>query len=46
VAILSGVREGVEVVTSGQIKLKAGSPLRVDNSVRPADSPSPTPQER
>lgn len=46
VAILSGLGEGVEVVTSGQIKLKAGSPIRIDNSVQPANSPNPTPQER
>lgn len=45
VAILSGIEEGVEVVTSGQIKLKAGSPIKVDNSVQPANSPNPTPQE-
>jgi membrane fusion protein (multidrug efflux system) len=46
VAILSGLGEGVEVVTSGQIKLKAGSPIQIDNSVRPSDSANPTPQER
>jgi len=46
VAILKGLDEGVEVVTSGQIKLKSGSPIRIDNSVQPADSPNPTPQEQ
>jgi membrane fusion protein (multidrug efflux system) len=46
VAILRGVDEGVEVVTSGQIKLKSGSPIRIDNSVQPANSPNPTPQEQ
>jgi membrane fusion protein, multidrug efflux system len=45
VAIVSGLAEGVEVVSSGQIKLKTGSPVRVDNSVLPADNPNPTPQE-
>jgi len=45
VAILKGLEEGVEVVTSGQIKLKSGSPIRIDNSVQPANSPNPTPQE-
>jgi membrane fusion protein (multidrug efflux system) len=46
VAILKGLDEGVEVVTSGQIKLKSGSPIRIDNSVQPANSPNPTPQEQ
>ena len=45
VAILKGIEEGAEVVTSGQIKLKNGAPIRIDNSVQPADSPNPTPQE-
>jgi membrane fusion protein (multidrug efflux system) len=45
VAITSGLAEGAEVVTSGQIKLKSGSPIHIDNSVQPADSPNPTPQE-
>jgi membrane fusion protein, multidrug efflux system len=46
VAILKGLKEGTEVVTSGQIKLKSGVPVRIDNSVQPADSPNPTPQEQ
>jgi membrane fusion protein, multidrug efflux system len=45
VAIVSGITEGTEVVTSGQIKLKSGAPIRIDNSVQPADNPHPTPQE-
>ncbi|KUM05573.1 efflux RND transporter periplasmic adaptor subunit [Chromobacterium subtsugae] len=45
VAILSGLKEGQEVVTSGQLKLKTGTPIAVNNSVQPADSPNPTPQE-
>lgn len=45
VAILKGVSAGTEVVTSGQIKLKNDAPIVVDNSVQPADSASPTPQE-
>ena len=45
VAILSGLDAGVEVVTSGQIKLKNGAAVRIDNSVRPSDNPNPTPQE-
>lgn len=45
VAILKGVSAGTEVVTSGQIKLKNDAPITVDNSVQPADSANPTPQE-
>lgn len=45
VAILKGLSEGQLVVTSGQLKLKNGTPVVVDNKVRPADNPNPTPQE-
>lgn len=45
VAILSGVQAGQQVVTSGQLKLKNGTPVVIDNTVSPANSPSPTPQE-
>lgn len=46
VAILKGLAEGQQVVTTGQLKLKNGSPVVVDNSVQPANSPNPTPQEQ
>ena len=45
VAILKGVERGAQVVTSGQVKLKNGSPVVVNNSVQPTDNPNPTPQE-
>lgn len=45
VAITSGLKEGQMVVTSGQIKLKNGSRIAVDNTVQPANNPNPTPQE-
>jgi membrane fusion protein (multidrug efflux system) len=45
VAILKGVEEGATVVTSGQLKLKNGTPLIVNNKVQPANSPNPQPQE-
>jgi membrane fusion protein (multidrug efflux system) len=45
VAILTGLKEGQTVVTSGQLKLKNGTPVVVDNSVQPANNPNPTPQE-
>jgi membrane fusion protein (multidrug efflux system) len=46
VAITSGISEGDEIVTSGQVKLKNGTEVRIDNSVQPANSPNPKPQER
>jgi membrane fusion protein, multidrug efflux system len=46
IAILKGVEPGTQVVTSGQVKLKNGSPVIVNNSVQPTNSPNPTPQEQ
>jgi membrane fusion protein (multidrug efflux system) len=46
VAILSGVREGDMIVTSGQLKLKNGTPLAPDNRIQPRSDPHPTPQEQ
>jgi membrane fusion protein (multidrug efflux system) len=45
VTITKGIDEGTEVVSSGQIKLKSGSPITIDNKVQPLDNPNPTPQE-
>jgi membrane fusion protein (multidrug efflux system) len=46
VAILKGVSVGDRVVTSGQIKLKNGASVVIDNSVQPSDDPNPKPQEQ
>ena len=46
VAVVSGIKQGDMVVTSGQLKLKNGTPLDVNNSVVPKDDPHPTPQEQ
>ena len=46
VAILKGVDPGAQVVTSGQVKLKNGMPVVVNNAIQPANSPNPTPQEQ
>lgn len=45
VVITKGLTVGQEVVTSGQIKLKNGTNIVVDNSVVPANDPNPRPQE-
>lgn len=45
VAILKGLSVGQLVVTSGQLKLKNGTPVVVDNSVQPTNNLNPTPQE-
>lgn len=41
VAILKGVKAGEIVVTAGQLKLRNGSPVTVNNSVQPSDNPNP-----
>lgn len=41
IAVLKGIREGDEVVTAGQIKLRNGTPLKIDNSVTPSDQAHP-----
>jgi membrane fusion protein (multidrug efflux system) len=43
VAITEGVEAGDTVVTSGQLKLREGAPIQVNNSVQPGNDPSPTP---
>jgi membrane fusion protein (multidrug efflux system) len=43
VAILKGIREGDLVVTSGQLKLKNGALVIVDNSVAPKNDQHPHP---
>jgi len=43
VAILDGVKEGETVVTAGQLKLRNGAPVAVNNSVQPSDDPAPAP---
>ena len=45
VAILKGVEEGAIVVTSGQLKIKNGTPLIINNKVQPENLPDPKPQE-
>jgi membrane fusion protein, multidrug efflux system len=45
VAVLTGVKEGDTVVTSGQMKLHNGSPVTIDNSVQPTSDAAPKPTD-
>ncbi len=45
ISIIKGLEAGEQVVTSGQLKLKNGTPVVVDNRVEPTNNPNPTPQE-
>lgn len=42
VAILKGLKEGQEVVVGGQLKLKNGSEVSINNAVLPNNNPAPT----
>ena len=46
ISVLEGLEAGTQVVTSGQMKLKNGTPLAIDNSVQPTNDIAPTPQEQ
>ena len=41
IAVLKGIKQGDMVVTSGQLKLKNGSLVIIDNSVQPSNNPNP-----
>lgn len=45
IAILSGVKPGEEVVTSGVFKLRQGAAVSVNNSILPENSDAPTPED-
>ena len=46
VAILSGIKQGDTVVTAGQIKLRSGFPVVVNNSIQPTNDPAPQPKDQ
>ena len=43
VSVLSGVKEGDEVVSSGVFRLRPGAPVQVNNSVQPGNELNPNP---
>jgi len=43
VAILKGVKEGDTVVSAGQLKLKNGSPVVINNKILPTNEKAPKP---
>ena len=46
IAILKGVDAGETVVTAGQMKLRNGSTLKIDNTVQVANDPHPRPLDQ
>jgi len=45
VAVISGLKPGDEVVTSGVFKLRNGSAVQVNNTVQPENNPAPKPED-
>ena len=45
VAVVSGIKAGQEVVTSGVFKLRTGTAVEVNNKVQPGNDPAPKPQD-
>jgi membrane fusion protein (multidrug efflux system) len=43
VAVLSGIAPGDVVVSAGQMKLRNGTAIAINNTVQPTDQPKPTP---
>jgi membrane fusion protein, multidrug efflux system len=45
VAIISGVKPGDEVVSSGVFKLRNGAAVQVNNKIQPGNNPAPKPED-
>jgi membrane fusion protein (multidrug efflux system) len=41
IAILSGIKDGDEIVSSGQLKLRNGTPIAINNDVQPRNDANP-----
>ena len=44
-AVVSGLKAGEEIVTSGVFKLRSGAAVNVDNKVQPANNPAAKPED-
>ena len=45
VAVVSGVKAGEEVVSSGAFKLRNGAAVKVNNEIQPGNDPAPSPED-
>ena len=45
IAVVSGIKAGDEIVTSGVFKLRNGAAVHINNTVRPGNNPAPKPQD-
>jgi membrane fusion protein (multidrug efflux system) len=45
VAVVSGVKPGEEIVSSGVFKLRNGAAVQVNNAIRPGNNPEPRPED-
>jgi membrane fusion protein (multidrug efflux system) len=45
IAVISGIKPGEEVVTSGVFKLRNGAAVLVNNKAQPANNPAPKPED-
>jgi membrane fusion protein (multidrug efflux system) len=46
ISVLEGLQEGATVVTAGQIKLRNGTPVKIDNSASQPFDPDPKPVDK
>lgn len=46
IAVIEGLKEGDEIVTAGQMKLRNGSSVVVNNKVEPTNDPAPEPKDQ
>jgi membrane fusion protein (multidrug efflux system) len=45
VAVVSGIKDGEQIVTSGVFKLRTGAAVKVNNTVQPGNNPAPKPED-